>query len=181
MTVRQVTLRLIPAAEVDHERAARIINAAFAIYPFMTVDRTSPEGLPEEIGETAEMILAECGGEIVGCAMVRPARDMAEGEAGPDDALYFGLAAVVPARMRQGIGRLMVARAEVEAARRGFAKVTLTTLREMGNVEYYETLGYRSVGFEDLPIGHWAITIPHQLHTMEKEIAMPRSAPGERR
>ena len=39
--------RRLRAPEVDHERFAALINAAFAIYPTLVEPRTSPSGLAD--------------------------------------------------------------------------------------------------------------------------------------
>ncbi len=170
----EVTLRLIPAAEADHERLAALINAAFAVYPFLGVERTSPEGVAEELGDTGRMILAEAADELVGCAMIRPSLEVeCEGTRsdvrGPD-AMYLGLVSIKPGEMRQGLGRKIVAEAERIAARGGYRTMVLGTLVEMGNVDYYERLGYRVEGSEDFPPGHWGITIPHRFRGMVKTL-----------
>lgn len=171
----EITLRLVSAACADHVRLAALINAAFGVYPFLTVERTSPEGLAEELGDTGEIILAEAGGELLGCAMIRPSTHVGWEPAGASDAradvaMYLGLVSVKPGQMRNGLGRRLVAEAERIAAERSFRQVVLGTLVEMGNVDYYERLGYRTVGHEDLPAGHWGMTIHHRFCGMVKDL-----------
>ncbi len=170
-------LRLVRPEEADLEALAALVNRAFAVYPFLTVARTSARGIAEEAGDSGEFLLAEADGELVGCAMIRPA---AEGErvierGGTEadrDAMYFGLAAVEPGLMRSGIGRRLVAFGESEAARRGFREVLLGTVREMGNVEYYQRAGYRTTAVLRFPANanHWGINIDHEYHEMVKQL-----------
>lgn len=182
-SIEGLTLTLVPSATVDRDAAARLINAAFGIYSFLLEGRTSPEALSEEMGDSGELIAARLDGRMVGCAMIRPDRDVLHGfephvHEGDPSALYFGLAAVAVSLMRSGIGRRLVTKAEEEARRRGYAKVVLGTLEEMGNVTYYESLGYRSVAVQAFKPGHYGISIPHRLHEMEKAVApfVPRVA-----
>jgi predicted N-acetyltransferase YhbS len=170
-----VVLRIVSSREADTGVLADLINQAFAIYPFMTEDRTTPDGVAEEAGDSARFILAEAEGRTVGCAMIRPATHVGpiletnRRKPGLDE-MYYGLASVDRAAMRGGIGRSLLRRAENEALAAGFTKVVLGTLREMGNVEYYAALGYRTIGTEDFEAGHWAISIPHQEHEMLKDL-----------
>lgn len=167
-----LTLRLTQAGEWDAASVAAVINDAFSKYDFVGEDRTSAEDLPVEVGP-GEFILAEREGRLVGTAMVRPSLEgTAEdgGEHRHTSALYLGLVAVLRAHHGSGIGRTLVARAETIAKERGFEQVILGTLAEMGNVQYYEELGYRTVSRERFPAGHWGVTIEHWQHVMLKEI-----------
>lgn len=162
-----LTLSLTSLAQAGPERLASLINAAFYRYPIMTGDRTSPEGLHEEVA-TGEMLLIERDQALVACAMVRPARDMAPDSDFPVDALYFGLAAVQPAEMGGGLGTRLVAEAEDLARRRGFRRVVLTTVQEFGLVDFYGRLGYGVTSYDDYEAGHWDISVPHRHCAMEK-------------
>lgn len=172
--IAEVSLRVIAGAEADHTALADLINAAFAVYPFMQVRRTSPGGVAEELGDTGEMILAEAAGALAGCAMVRPSLEV-EWEGTKSDvrnaeAMYLGLVSVQPNGMRRGLGRSLVAEAERIAVARGFRKMVLGTLVEMGNVDYYERVGYRTEAYEDFPPGHWGVTISHRYCGMVKDL-----------
>ena len=156
-----IALRLVSAAEADRDRLASLINAAFAVYPFMGGPRTSAEGLAEEMGETGVFIVAEDDGRAIGCAMLRPASEIDwETDAAPAGlngagVVYLGLVAVDPTIHKRGLGRRIIAEAESTGRRRGFTKVTLGTLREQGTVPYYEALGYRTVASPQFEAGHW--------------------------
>lgn len=87
--------------------------------------------------------------ELAGTALLTPAEDVVRElerpvllEHGP--ALYLGLAGVKREFMRRGIGRAMVEFAEATAKARGYARLLLSALREMGNVDYYTN----SAGFK---------------------------------
>ena len=171
------SLRIVPAAEADFEAVASLINAAFATHPILGGrDRTSAESVAEEVGATGEVLLALEDGQIVACAIIRPADDLVAeyGEEAmlPDveRALYFGLAAVRPEHMRSGLGRALVAEAERIAAERGFKYVVLGTLEEFGLVPYYERLGYEVAATIDFEPGHWGITAPHRFAQMLKRL-----------
>lgn len=172
----RLTLRLVRPADADLAELAALINRAFGIYAFLTAERTSPEGIADEAGNSGKFILAETNDRLVGCAMIRPAEDSGRvltrgGTEADRDTLYFGLAAVEPALMRSGIGHQLVAFAEREAVHRGFHKLLLGTVREMGNVAYYEALGYRTTALQRFPAAdlHWGIDIDHEYHEMVKD------------
>lgn len=86
------------------------------------------------------------------------------------DAAYFGLAAVEPAAQGLGCGRRLVQEAERWARDRGFRRIVLTTVRELGLCAYYERQGYRVAGEERFPAGHWSFSVPHGYCYMEKAL-----------
>lgn len=72
-----------------------------------------------------------------------------------EDVLLIENVAVRPDRQGQGIGRTLLAFAEVTALRGGRAAVRLYTHSEMaGNLGLYEALGYEVTGHEPLDRGH---------------------------
>jgi GNAT superfamily N-acetyltransferase len=180
VTAPTLELRIVEPAGVDLPRTVKLINAAFAVYEFLAEPRLSMHGgIEEEIHPGCRFIQVFEDGELVGTACVTPGEtaaleahefpgiDLARG-------LYFGLAAVSPGRMGGGIGGRLVAEAERIARDEGFARLMLTTIEQMGNVAYYERFGYRSVYVQELPAGHWGLTIPTHYHGMVKELG-PRT------
>ena len=168
-------LQLVHASAVDVGRVAAVVNAAFAVYPFMGGDRTTAEEIAEEMGESGEFILASEDGAIVGCAMIRPSLDVDWGvDSGAAinaaDAVYLGLVAVEPRIRKQGLGRRMITEAERIARERGFARMVLGTVAEMGNVAYYEPMGYAVVDRTRFGAGHWEMTIDHEFCVMVKAL-----------
>lgn len=168
-------LQLVPAEAVDTARIAAVVNAAFRVYPFMGGDRTSAEGVAEEMGDNGEFITATDNGVVVGCAMIRPSVDVDWGSEGEDsiceaDAIYLGLVAVEPTIRKQGLGRRMVAEAERIARERGYRRLALGTIVEMGNVVYYEALGYTVDARKQFESGHWGMPIEHQYCVMVKTL-----------
>jgi len=72
-----------------------------------------------------------------------------------EDVLLIENVAVRPDRQGEGIGRTLLAFAELTARRGGRAAVRLYTHSEMaGNLELYESLGYEVTGHEPLDRGH---------------------------
>ncbi|MEO9254216.1 MAG: GNAT family N-acetyltransferase [Tepidiformaceae bacterium] len=168
-------LQLVPARAVDVDRIAAVVNAAFRIYPFMGGDRTSAEGVTEEMGDNGEFITAIDNGLVVGCAMFRPSVDVDWGMEGEDsicevDAVYLGLVAVEPTIRKRGLGRRMVAEAERIGRERGYRRLVLGTLVEMGNVVYYEALGYAVDARKRFEAGHWGLPIDHDYCVMVKTL-----------
>ena len=170
-----LTLRLARADQVDPGGLAELMNDAYRKYSFMTVDRTSAEVLGEEAAG-GDFILAESGEEMTGCAFVRPSLQGEWWEGAADHrhagALYFGLAAVARNAQGKGVGRRLVAEAERLGHERNYQRMILTTLEEMGNVRYYEDLGYRSIARHGFEAGHWGMTIPHTHHVMVKDLPL---------
>ena len=168
-------VRILPGRDVDPAAMTTLVNAAFAVYPFLPFERTSAEGVREEIGADGDVLWMERDGRPLACALIRPSLSVEWGEHAPfgvnaADALYLGFVCVEPASMRAGLGRMIVAEAERIGRERGFARMVLGTVREMGNVDYYERVGYRVIGSEVLPAGHWGMTIDHEYCAMEKRL-----------
>lgn len=143
-----VMVHLVAGAVADHERAARLISDAFYVHEMTTRDRISADGLRTELGQTGQMIEAWLGDELAGTALLIPAKDVARELERPVlqahlPAMYFGLAGVRRDLMRRGIGRAMLTAAEQAARDRGYPRLLLSALREMGNVDYYLQQGYR--------------------------------------
>lgn len=177
MTDRQhpVLLRLAQPSEVDPVAIAELINDAYKKYPFMSESRTSPDGVVAEMAG-GDLILAETESGLVGCALVRPSLDGDWLEEAEDQrhagSFYFGLAAVVRNAQGTGVGKRLVAEAERIGRERNFQRMLLTTLEEMGNVNYYNLLGYRSISRHVFVVGHWGMTIPHTHHVMAKDLPL---------
>jgi GNAT superfamily N-acetyltransferase len=175
----ELDLRIVPAREADLERAARLISDAFYVHEMMTLDRISAEQLREELGDTGEMVEAWVGGDLVGTALIRPAADVVRERERPvlvehSPALYFGLAGVRRDLMRHGVGAAMLTRAEETARERGYPRLLLSALREMGNVDYYLQHGYRV-------LHHWDFQgegDEYRFAIMGKELEAPASGEG---
>ncbi len=170
MATGELELRLVPAAGVDRAAVTALVNQAFARYDIMAGDRTNEAGLAEEAGDSGEFLQLWRGDTMVGSALIRPASDYFGGalSAEAENALYFGLAAVQRSEMGGGIGQRLISEAERIATERGFQRMVLGTLREFGLVEYYARLGYIVYDFEDQPLGHWGLTVPHRYCDMVK-------------
>ena len=170
---RTSTLRLVEAAYADLEAIASLVNRAFLTHRLMNGgDRTSVDGLLEELGTEGRFILAESEGRLVGSAMIRPVNDddATDGYAPPPQAPYFGLAAVEPSLMKAGIGRLLLGEAERIGRSHGQSHLALNTLYEFDLVPYYVTYGYAPVFDESFEAGHWGLPEPHTLCYLEKSL-----------
>ncbi|GIW17530.1 GNAT family N-acetyltransferase [Tepidiforma sp.] len=182
-------LRLAPAEAIDAEAVADLVNRAYARYRHLFAgQRTTPAELLAEAGPGARFILAEEDGALVASALLAAAERFIEpdmlGPAGTprpepgaipaghpwEGALYFGMAAVEPARMNGGLGRRMVAFAEELGRKEGYRAVALGTVREFGLVDYYERLGYRVIHEVEHPAGHWDFLVPHRYCEMVKPL-----------
>jgi GNAT superfamily N-acetyltransferase len=175
-------VQVIPATEIDPGEAVALANAAFSVHPLVTGPRATLDSFPDECPPGARIITVVADGQTVGMAMVAAAKvemfgfspDVApriqeKGIPGQKD-LYFGIASVHPANQGQGIGRTLLQHAEVLARAEGFERVVLTTVRELGNVEYYERAGYTVVDAENFPPGHYSIPITHESCLLVKQL-----------
>ncbi len=174
--ISTIAVRQVPPEGADYDALADLVNEAYTIYPFMHGPRTDPPMLREEAGGSGQFLLAETdAGELVGCSLIKPSLDVDWSYAAGmkpvgAEKLYFGVAAIRPAAMRSGIGRLLLRRAEELARERGYSEMVLTTIEEMGLVEYYAAEGYSTLDTRLFGPDHWAIDIPHTLHTMGKRL-----------
>ena len=177
MASSNVQLRLAKRGQFDAAAVAGVVNGAFYLHAFMMADRTSAEGVMEELG-AGEFILAEDDAGLVGTALLKPSRDARSDEldvtVNEPYAMYIGLVCVAPRVTRTGIGRRLMADAERTAIAHGYSQVTLGTVREMGNVEYYQGLGYRVVGSQSFKAGHWGLAVDHEHCTMVKDLLVIR-------
>ncbi len=186
---REVPLRLVSAEAVDAAAVADLVNRAYGRYRHLFAgQRTTPSELLAEAGPGARFILAEEEGMLVGSALLAEAGRFIEpdmlGPAGTPrpspgvvpaghpwaGALYFGMAAVEPARMNGGLGRRMLGFAEELGRGEGYRAMALGTIREFGLVEYYERLGYRVIHEVEHPAGHWSFLVPHRYCEMVKPL-----------
>ncbi|HEX2915412.1 MAG TPA: GNAT family N-acetyltransferase [Chloroflexia bacterium] len=146
----------------QQQRLVQIINEAFGKFHWLfSTQRTSLEGLSGEIGDSDLLLLTITEtNEIVGVAYTH-----AENEE-----LYFGMAAVDPARQGKGLGGQLLEGAEELARKGGFVRVRLKAVAEMGNVAYYARRGYLIVGQENMPAGEWDSLHPFTVATMQKAV-----------
>jgi ribosomal protein S18 acetylase RimI-like enzyme len=123
----------------DREAVEAIVGAAYAVY----LDRIGkpPGPMLDDYGrlidEGAVSILAEAAGEIVALLVLLPRADH----------LLLDNIAVRPDRQGRGFGRRMIAFAESEARRGGFAELRLYTHERMTeNIALYRRLGFVETG-----------------------------------
>ena len=117
--------------------------------------RTDADAVLEIVrGESRLMLIAEDEGRLVGCCQL-------ERRAG--DVAYFGLFSIRPAEQGQGLGRLVLARAE-QVARDDWAARTMvmTVLMQRSDlIAWYERRGYRRTGnTSPFPYGNARFGIP---------------------
>ena len=136
------------ATEQDIPEIVGVIHAGFDQYRGQL---DPPSGAHNETIETIRAKLNRGGaglaivdGQIIGCVLFEP----------EDDHIYLGRLAVLPAYRQNGIGSKLMAHAESQARKLGYARVRLgvrLVLKE--NQAYFQNLGYRIVNYEKHP-GH---------------------------
>jgi len=134
----QERLVLRAARATDAPVIAATIVAAFEKYRGKLVPESgalleTPDGIAAELAQGSSAVLAEQGGRVVGCVMMKP----------EDGDLYFGRLSVVPAARGGGIARRLIEAVEDEAQRRELAGARLSVrivLTE--NQRLFASLGY---------------------------------------
>ena len=102
--------------------------------------RTDVESLSEVISDPDKVILlARHGGVLIGCVMLSRQ---------DDGSAYLGMLSVDPVRQASGLGRLLLAAAEAEAASSYRAdRIEMTVIRQRPElIAWYERRGYRLTG-----------------------------------
>jgi GNAT superfamily N-acetyltransferase len=156
-------IRVVRSADVspqEREELASLVNDAFAKHQWLFGgERTDDEGLQEELAG-ADVILVAAEGATKAMGFVRE----------EDGALYLGMVSVRAVEHGKGYGAAVLREAEAIARRRGLARVTLTTVPELGNQVYWERHGFRPISDRAMPQGYWGALEPWTLVTMEKAI-----------
>jgi GNAT superfamily N-acetyltransferase len=141
VTPTGIVIRAAGAHFGDWGKVRALVLDAFAymqgrIDPPSSALRMTAASLAEEAA-AGTLLVAECGGELVGCALVRP----------KGDALYVAKLAVRPDLQGRGVGRALMAAARDEARARGLAALELQTRIELiENHAAFARLGFVKVG-----------------------------------
>ena len=123
----------------DRAAVEAIVRAAYSIYVERIGKMPGPmlDDYIRLIGEGAVSVLEAPNGAIAALVVLLPK---------PDHLLLDNIA-VRPDRQGQGLGRRLVAFAETEARRLGYAEVRLYTHEKMTeNIALYTRLGFRETG-----------------------------------
>lgn len=128
-----ITLR--QAVDADAGFAAVCVAAAYA--QWIPLIGRKPGPMLEDyhtVIATNQVLIAELGGQPVGLLVTRQT----------DEGFLLDNIAVLPECAGQGIGRLLLVRAEEEASRQGYQSLYLyTNERMIENIELYTRIGYR--------------------------------------
>ena len=141
------TLVLRPATAGDAAAIAAVIAASFAQYrgrlvPESGAFRETEATIAGELGRGAGVIVAEQGGEMLGCVLV----EEQEGD------LYFGRLSVLPSARGLGLAKRLIQAVEAEARRRGLSGVRLgVRIVLTDNQRLFQALGYRETSREAHP------------------------------
>lgn len=164
---------IIPASELDaatRTHMIALVNDAFLKHDwlFPGIERTDEVSFAEE-NAGADVILIH--DPTAGTFANLP---VAVGVLRPDEhdpaALYVSMVCVPRALHGRGYGTTIMETVEAEARRRGFARVTLTTIPEIGNATYYERKGYAIISREPRATGTWGSNAPYAIVRMAKDL-----------
>jgi ribosomal protein S18 acetylase RimI-like enzyme len=154
-------VRIRPASDADVPALVRLINAAFA------VEQVVFDGnRVDDLGVRAYMsggtfLVAEDSGGMAGCVYIETR----------DNRSYLGLLSVQPARQGSGLGRRLVAAAEVLARESGSRAMDLRVISARGELlPFYQRLGYQVVRTERFPANLIA-KVPAHYMLMSKQLA----------
>ncbi len=159
-------LSLRPALESDCAALASFVNAGYrgdtsragwtTEADLLGGQRVDPDGLREAIGRQGSVVLLhESAGEIIACVAL---------EKRADDC-YLGMLTVRPTLQATGVGRGVLAAAELYARRElGAASMSLSVIvQRVDLIAWYERRGYRRTGrFEPFPYGDERFGLPHR-------------------
>src|SRR6266436_7929066 len=156
------TVRIRAASDADVPALARLINVAFV------VEQVVFDGnRVDDLGVRAYMsggtfLVAEDSGGLAGCVYIETRNDRS----------YLGLLSVQPARQGAGLGRQLVAAAEILAHESGSSAMDLRVISARGEqlLPFYEQLGYKVVRTEPFPANLVAKVASHYI-LMSKPLA----------
>jgi ribosomal protein S18 acetylase RimI-like enzyme len=135
--------------------------------------RTDAEAVLEIVrGESGVLLIAEDDGRLVGCCHL-------ERRAG--DVAYFGMFSIQPGQQGQGLGRLVLARAEHLAREQWNSRTMVMTVLAQRDelIAWYERRGYRRTGkTAPFPYGNARFGIPRRDDLAFVELARGLT-PGE--
>ena len=130
--------------------------------------RTDVESLTEVINAPDKVILtARHGGVLIGCVMLSRQ---------DDGSAYLGMLSVDPVRQASGLGRLLLAAAETEAAARyGADRIEMTVIRQRPElIAWYERRGYGLTGATaDFPMDDERFGLPRRRDLQFLVLAKP--------
>ncbi len=136
-------IRIRPAGDEDVPALTRLINAAFV------VEQVVFDGnRVDDLGVRAYMsggtfLVAEDSGALAACVYIETRNDRS----------YLGLLSVQPARQGAGLGRQLVAAAEILARESGSRVMDLRVISARGEqlLRFYQRLGYKFIRTEPFP------------------------------
>ena len=149
------------AATIDDvPRIVALLNAAFAMErAFIDRDRTSAEEITNYLGTGHFHVVDGDDGALTSCMYLEPRGDR----------LYLGMLAVNPAQQKRGLGRLMMAAAEQQAAQLGCRAIDIRIVdRRTELPPFYRALGFVDNGTE--PFDEPLLTKPCHFLLMTKAV-----------
>jgi N-acetylglutamate synthase-like GNAT family acetyltransferase len=148
------------AGSADVPRIVTLLNAAFAMErAFIDRDRTSAEEITNYLGTGKFHVADGDDGALASCMYLERRGDR----------LYLGMLAVNPAQQKRGLGRLMMAAAEQQAAQLGCRAIDIRIIdRRTELPPLYRALGFVDNGVE--PVDDPLLTKPCHFLRMTKAV-----------
>jgi GNAT superfamily N-acetyltransferase len=145
---------LSQARDSDLPELSRLVNSSYrgessragwtTEADYLDGQRTDPESLAQEVAGTDQTMLClrdQEGGPILACVVLKRIAD----EQGV--ACYLGMLTVSPTHQAQGVGRILLMRAEEFARSWGAARITLGVIQLRESlIGWYERRGFRRTG-----------------------------------
>ncbi len=131
-----VAVAIRDATSADIDALVPMVNAAYRLsegHVFPTTDRVDRTDAMKQIDGIA---VAETGGRLVGCIHITI----------DDDSAHFGMLATNVNMQGRGIASALIAHAENKARTAGCTAMRIETIREAGDVRFYERFGYCVTG-----------------------------------
>jgi predicted N-acetyltransferase YhbS len=143
-TATASSLQIRTATKADIPRLVQMVNSAFSVETFLEGTRTDEEGLRDTMSKGEVLVAEDPEGQTLGCIYVE-----VRGERG-----YMGMLAVDPAHQGQGLGGLLVGKAEEILRRAGCNGVDICVLSLRPELlPLYRRFGFVESGTEEFNHG----------------------------
>ena len=159
-----VDMIMVPATDADIGDIVALVNSAYRgegagwtnEVGLLAGPRTDPTTLAGALAAGITLLLMRDheGAPLAGCVLLEPTGDTAT--------WHLGMLTVDPRRQAEGLGRMLLSKAEDYVRARGAARVEMTVIAlRYGLIAWYERRGYRRTDkSEPFPYGDERVGVP---------------------